>query len=283
MTPAAATATKPYAVSGGWFSEVFGHPVRKVDMTYLDHTRYAAGGPHGVVWHYTAGCGTNLSGTIQGRGYNICTFSVDRDGVIYQYLPATYAAWHAYDASYEYIGVEHSGLPGSCNLTDAEYAASVALFAALVVWHDNALGITVDVRHSTGCELGSAAFKEHADGIGCDWNPKTHTDGLDPAGWNWPVFLADVANTIGGGDDMTDEQAKQLAAVNDWVRGLVRGVLGSGPGDDTPSDQLTNGYNAGQAIKGIRQWQDGFSAQRAGKPKPTDPDAASGWQAAKNT
>jgi hypothetical protein len=277
-------ATKPYVISGGWLSEVFGHPVRKVDMTYIDHTRYWSGAPRGPFWHYTAGCGTNLAGTIESRGYNICTLSIDRDGVIYQYLPLAYAAWHAYDASYNYIGVEHSGLPGSCNLTDAEYEASVALFAALVLWIKAEYGRTVNVEHNGGCGLTAYAFKEHADGIGCSWNPKTHTDGLDPAGWSWPTFLGDVQAKIDGGeeDELDADQAQQLNDTYLFTRWLVRGINGSGaPASDAP-DQAANGYKAGQELKAVRQWQHGFADQRAGKPKPSDPDAAEGWNAAKN-
>jgi hypothetical protein len=241
----------PFILERGWLTEAYGHPVQRVDMTHMDHTRYVEGAPHGVMWHYTAGCGTNLQGVIESRGYNICTFSIDRDGVIYEYLPVDYAAWHAYAASYRYIGVEHSGLPGSCDLTRPQYAASVALFAALVVWHQEHYGRVIPVTHIGGCDLEAPGFKEHADGVGCDWNPKTHTDGLAPAGWSWGQYLDDINALLEPPDEggflmaLTDEQQQEIY---DFIKQYMRGATGTGAPDAGASDQAKKGYEAGKKL-----------------------------------
>jgi hypothetical protein len=195
------------------------------------------------------------------------------------------------------VGIEFTCLPGSCNLTADQYEAGVALNAAIVKATKDLAGFQMPYTHVGGCSITTPGFKEHGDGATptrCSWDPKVHTDnpisvwgggrpGVD-VGKGWDAFLADVRNMVeggaGGGEDLTDDQAKQLQQTRDWTRGLVRGVLASG-NDAKASTEETNGYNAGQKVLGIFQWQKGFTDFTTGKPKPEDPEAAMGWQAAK--
>src|SRR5262245_21936234 len=60
-----------YKISNGWFSEVCGRSVLKRDMDEpgYDAFPYDRGYPIGIMEHFTAGCGTDLSGVIRDRGY----------------------------------------------------------------------------------------------------------------------------------------------------------------------------------------------------------------------
>lgn len=254
---------KPYAISNGWFSEVYGYPVLKRDCDRPDmgSFNYPKGYPIGVVEHYTAGCGSDLSGIANSRGYVICTFSIDEAAKIYQYTPLFRGAWHAQDASEEYVGIEHSALPGSCALNQKQRAASIALNAAIVLATKNLKGFQIPYVHVGSCNISKAGFKEHADGAmpnRCGWNDKVHTD--NPVSWwgggnpgnsvgkGWDAYLGDIKDTVKtGGEDMTDDQAAQLAQTADFVKNYVRGINGNTQAGN--SDQATAGFNAGEFLR----------------------------------
>jgi N-acetylmuramoyl-L-alanine amidase-like protein len=250
---------KPYVISNGWFSEVYGHAVKKHDcdepgMSAFDYR------PIGIMEHYTAGCGDNLSDLMRSRGYVICTFSIDRDGTIRQYTPLFRGAWHAYDASEKYVGIEHAGLPGSCNLTKDSLASSIKLNAAIVVACRDLRDINIPLKHIGGCNIGAAGFKEHVDGAipdRCFWNESVHVDNpvgvmygakAGTANNGWSKFFEDIDATMrGGGDDLNDEEHSWLEQTKDLVKNYVRGVVGHSKVGD--SDQAGSGHNAGEFVR----------------------------------
>lgn len=70
------------------------------------------GHPTGYLFHYTAGCGSDISDVLEARGISV-HFSVDRDGKVYEYVPVSHVAFHAFEASFAYWGVEHNA--GRCD------------------------------------------------------------------------------------------------------------------------------------------------------------------------
>src|SRR5215471_14133634 len=120
-----------------------------------------------------------MSGNIESRGYVICNFSIGLTGNIYQYTPLFRGAWHAQDPSENYVGIEHTGLPGSCNLTDEQYAASIDLNAAIVQAVFDFKAFHIPLTWVPGCNITTPGFKEHIDGAvpaHCSWNDKVHCD-----------------------------------------------------------------------------------------------------------
>ncbi len=178
-----------YEYQNGWFSEVNGVKVVKKDVG-LSTTVYYDGHPRGVLWHYTAGCSGDIAGVLQARGISV-TFSVGRDGVVYQYIPFTAAGWHAYGASHAYVGIEHAAYPGSCDLTDVELESSAALSAAIVeaVRKMNKFDIPLKKLTPPVGDACPPGFLDHRDGSG-DWNKDGHTDHLYR--WTWDKYLDEV-------------------------------------------------------------------------------------------
>lgn len=237
--------TEPYRISNGWFSEVYGLGVLKRDLDRPDMGafNYPSGRPFGIAQHYTAGCGTDLSGVANARGYVICTFSIDRAGAIYQYVPLFRGAWHAQDLSENYVGIEHSALPGNCALTDVQRASSIKLNAAVVVAVKDLKGIDIPLRHIEGCVINAPGFKEHADGAIptiCDWDDKVHTD--NPVSWwaggqpgatvnkGWDVFLGDINEMIQTGGEMADDRLDQYwQGIDDFQAGKDKNPDWAGP------------------------------------------------------
>lgn len=61
------------------------------------------GHPIGYVFHYTAGCGSDISDVLDARGISV-HFSVDRSGKVFEYVPIWNVALHAFEASFVYWG-----------------------------------------------------------------------------------------------------------------------------------------------------------------------------------
>jgi hypothetical protein len=193
----------PYEIdAAGWFKSINGRPVIKNDLSAMSHTTFAMFAPNGLLWHYTASCNDDTSGGIKARGYLTHALAVGRDGTVRQYAPLLEAASHAFDAARYKVGVEHTALPGSCDLTDVQLQASAELFAAVIMEIKVRVGVTVPLVHVTGCDYKSPGLKEHKDGVGCDWDPNTHTDAL--YGWGWPKYLAAIAAAMTQEEDMQD-------------------------------------------------------------------------------
>jgi hypothetical protein len=265
-----------YKISNGWFTEVDGVRVfrRDCDEPGMDAFDYAKGYPVGIAQHYTAGCGTDLTGTMYARGYVLCTFSIDGAGNIYQYTPLLRGAWHAQDLSRYYTGVEYSALPGTCNLTDAQYSRGVGLNAAIVQAVADLKGFLIPLRHVGGCDITTPGLKEHADGAmpqRCSWNDKVHCDnpitiwgGGRPAAEvnkGWDKFLADIDGRLNPAPAppeegflmaLSDDEQARLYAVTYWtMRGTNNeaspGTVSYGGVDVT--QQAMNGWKAGQVIR----------------------------------
>lgn len=210
----------------GWVRHVNGHSVQKRNAG-LGTTTYDPK-PTGIIFHYTAGCGGDISGTLKARGISV-TFSVDRDGTIYQYIPIAKAGWHAYGASHHYVGIEHTALPGECELTDPQLEASAALAAGIVEWVKRTFDYDIPLRKLKApvrCDY-PPGFCDHRDGDPC-WNQNGHTDHL--YSWSWKKYLNHieavlepaVAYRVGG---KTYHQLKRAIGV------LKEKLRGSQPGD----------------------------------------------------
>jgi hypothetical protein len=207
-----------FSFGSGWFTRVNGVRVIHHDVG-LGSTTYTAGYPRGILFHYTAGCGSDISGVLKARGISV-TFSVDRDGNVYEYLPLDTAGWHGYEASHYFVGIEHTALPGSCELTDVQLEASAKLSAAIIERTQQAHGFTIPLNYygkpeSIGIPDFKPGFIDHRDGKS-DWNQNGHTDHL--YSWSWKKYLAAIAAV--GGDDMTDGQIEQLRAATAALNGV---------------------------------------------------------------
>ncbi len=173
----------------GWLVRLHGAEVRRRDIgiptTYWTNHQH----PVGILFHYTAGCNGDLSGTYRANGFGGAQFSIDRDGTVYEYAPVDAATWHAYGASHYYLGIEHTALPGSCELTDAQLVRSAQLSAAIVDRVAKRFGFVVPLHKIAGPAL-VPGFHDHRDGTLDTWNPNGHTDHLYR--WTWPRYLAAV-------------------------------------------------------------------------------------------
>lgn len=241
-----------YKLKAGFFTEVFGQPVQKVDCTDLPHTNFDGGKPRGIMWHLTAGCGENLRSVWVSKGLCGASLSIDTRGRIYQYLPLAVSAWHGFSASHRYWGIEHTGNPAACPPTDEQLEVSTRVFAALIIYAKRKWGVEIPTKRVRGCTLDPLGIKEHRDGAvpaHCSWNPNVHVDGLEAhTHWTWPDYLAKVDAVLAGEEEELDEkQAKQLEQTADFTRGLIRGLLGMPPSDES-SDQERNGHEAGKKL-----------------------------------
>lgn len=194
-----------YKQKDGWFTEVNGHAVRKRNYGLRHASGWPRGNPKGILFHYTAGCGSDIGPVLSSRNISV-HFNVDREGVIWQYVSTKDAAYHAYDASYVYFGVEHTALKGVCNLTDKQLKASAKLFAALVEWTKRAYGVSIPLVHQPGPAL-VPGFKDHKDGTSDTWNPNVHVDGLYK--WSWDKYIEEIKSNLAEGDEMAFEDFKK--------------------------------------------------------------------------
>lgn len=201
-----------YTERNGWFTKVNGHGITRRDLN-LGSTTYTAGFPKGILWHYTAGCGSDISGTLKDRGISV-TFSVDLEGRIFEYLPVAVAGWHAFEASHYFLGIEHTAYPGSCDLTDQQLVASADLAAAIIEWNQARNHFTIPTTHigSGPASVGIADFRpgflDHREGKP-DWNENGHSDHLYR--WSWGQYLRAVDNALEGDDmGLTEKQADAL-------------------------------------------------------------------------
>jgi hypothetical protein len=187
-----------YNLEGGWLRSVNGVDVIPRPVHHFggpwpqDH-------PIGYLFHYTDGCGSDLSGVLDDRGISV-HFSIDLDGKVYEYVPVTNVAFHAFEASFVYWGVEHTARRGTCDLTDEQLQASARLTAGLVELTSRRWAFDIPLRKTEGPEL-VPGFKDHADGTTSTWNDNGHTDGLYR--WTWDRYLSQVREVMTGeGDGM---------------------------------------------------------------------------------
>jgi hypothetical protein len=192
-----------YNLEGGWLRSANGIDVARRPVRHFG-AAWPRGHPIGYLFHYTAGCGSDLSNVLDARGISV-HFSVDRGGRVYQYVPVTNVAFHAFEASLVYWGVEHSAKPGECDLTDEQLAASARLTAALVELTDRRWSFEIPLRKTSGPQL-VPGFKDHVDGTTSTWNDNGHSDHLYR--WTWNEYLSVVEDVMRGEGDvaLTPEQ-----------------------------------------------------------------------------
>lgn len=219
-----------YKLRRGFFQEVNGFSVTK-HAGGLPSTTYTKGHAQAILFHYTAGCGSDIHDVLKARGISV-TFCVARDGTIFQYLRFGTAGWHAFGMSHFAVGIEHSALPGTCEITDQQLAASRALSAAIVELSKRKYGQDIPLRKLEAPVTMfnvQPGFFDHRDGDS-SWNENGHTDHL--VGQSWDNYLQGVSNiltppvviTVEGrkGDKTFErvfgEMAKALAFVREKVR-----------------------------------------------------------------
>ena len=171
----------------GWVDVVNGIPVVKRPLPSTNYYSGWPNPPHGIMLHYTAGCQPDIFTTLSSRGIS-AHFNVDREGHIFQYVSLLNRAAHAYDANHTHFGIEHSALPGTCNLTQVQRDNSAKLSAGIREWCAPR-GFKIATIHIPGCDLTKSGFKEHKDGIHCYWNPNGHVDNPGTI-WGWDKYLA---------------------------------------------------------------------------------------------
>lgn len=217
-----------YTIEQGWFGQVNGVPVVKKPVDYST-TTYRAGHPIGILWHFTAGCSDDISGTLASKGFG-AAFNVGRNGVVYQYAPVGTATWHAFDASRYYVGIEHTAYPQRCDLTEDQLIASSKLSAAIVEWVESRHGFVIP-RTKLSAPISTAdfapGFLDHRDGDRT-WNRNVHTDHLYL--WSWRRYLEAVEA------ELTGESQEDSMAFEDFKNGWKAFRAGKAMAEDKPQD-----------------------------------------------
>lgn len=216
-----------YSLDGGWLERVNGMDVARRPVSHHG-THWPQGHPLGYLFHYTAGCGSDISGVLESRGISV-HFSIDRGGKLYQYVPISNVAFHAFEASFVYWGVEHNALPGTCDLTDEQLMASARLSAGLIELTRRRWGFSIPLRKTDGPDL-VPGFKDHADGTTSTWNDNGHTDHL--YGWSWPMYLSEVQAVLSGREDdvLTVDQEEAIKFAQGQLKYLDGGPSPADPG-----------------------------------------------------
>jgi hypothetical protein len=94
------------------------------------------------------------------------------------------------------VGIEHSALPGSCELTDAQLGASARLSAAIVEHVKKRYAFDIPLRKlAVPVTMVNVApgFFDHRDGDS-SWNENGHTDHLYK--WTWAEYLKAVGDIL---------------------------------------------------------------------------------------
>lgn len=242
-----------FDIEGGWLRRVNGIDVHRRPVHHFGG-QWPQEHPIGYVFHYTAGCGSDLSDVLNTRGISV-HFSVDRDGKVYEYVPVSNIAFHAFEASRVYWGVEHNALPGTCDLTDEQLAVSASLTAGLVELTEHRWGFEIPLRKTNGPDL-IAGFKDHADGTLSTWNDNGHTDHLYR--WTWSQYLAEVRAVLAG---------KGVAMLTPEEEDAVKFAHGQ-------LKYLQGGPSPAEPGPGRRGWRFAKRISEAlGDPAPTETDA----------
>lgn len=216
-----------FNLEGGWLRSVNGVDVARRPVRHFGGS-WPRGHPIGYLFHYTAGCGSDISDVLDARGIS-AHFSVDRDGRVFEYVPIFNVAFHAFEASFVYWGVEHNADRGSCELTDEQLMVSARLTAGLVELTRARWGFEIPLRKTAGPQL-VPGFKDHADGTTSTWNDNAHTDRL--YGWTWDRYLAEVLDVLRGEDDvsLTPDQEDAIKFAQGQLKYLEGGPSPAEPG-----------------------------------------------------
>lgn len=215
-----------YNLEGGWLRSVNGIDVARRPVRNFGGA-WPGGYPIGYVFHYTAGCGSDISDVLDARGISV-HFSVDRDANVFEYVPVSNVAFHAFEASYVYWGVEHNTLRGRCDLTGEQLSASARLTAGLIELTGRRWGFEIPLRKTEGPDL-VPGFKDHADGTTSTWNDNGHTDRLYR--WTWDRYLSEVRDVLSGeADVLTTDQEEAIKFAFGELKYLEGGPSPSEPG-----------------------------------------------------
>lgn len=217
---------------------------------------WSAGPPRGIMFHYTAGCGspTTVKTTLIERhvSAHFCISRTPATEPTHQYVDIKNRAWHAGEANNYYFGLEHAALPNTCNLTDAQLKESARISAELIKQAKIIWGVSIPVVRAPGCAF-SPGFKEHKDGISCSWNPNNHTDGLAQT-WTWQEYLQEVKNNL-------EEDDMALFDDKNEFRQEVRKAL-------TGMDADGNANMSAQEIEQALLFVGGLDIRMSEKPRP---------------
>lgn len=215
-----------YNLQGGWLRSVNGIDVARRPVRNFGGS-WPSGHPIGYLFHYTAGCGSDISNVLDARGISV-HFSVDRDGRVYEYVPVFNVAFHAFEVSFVYWGVEHNASRGHCDLTDEQLSVSTRPTAGLVELTNRRWGFEIPLRKTEGSDL-VPGFKDHADGTSSTWNDNGHTDRLYR--WTWDRYLSEVRDALQGEDDvLTTDQEEALNFAFGELKYLEGGPSPAEPG-----------------------------------------------------
>jgi hypothetical protein len=187
-------------ITGNYFRTVSGRKVIRRPVVQPTGPWLGRHCPIGIVFHYSAGCSNDISGTIAAnvadpnRGYGGAQFCVGLDGSIYQYAPLEDATYHANHESHFFWGIEHTAKPGTCELTGPQMHASAALSAALVAYAAKRWGSVIPLRNWPNARANDyrPGFHDHSAFSGDGLND--HADHL--YGWTWKHYLAQVSAVL---------------------------------------------------------------------------------------
>jgi hypothetical protein len=216
-----------YNLEGGWLRSVNGVDVARRPVRSFGGS-WPRRHPIGYLFHYTAGCGSDISGVLDDRGISV-HFSVDRHGRVYEYVPVSNVAFHAFEASFVYWGVEHNAAPDRCDLTDHQLSVSARLTAGLIELTHRRWGYGIPLRKTSGPQL-VPGFKDHSDGTTSTWNDNGHTDRL--YGWTWDQYLSEVRDVLSGEDEvaLTPDQEDAVKFAQGQLKYLEGGPSPAEPG-----------------------------------------------------
>jgi hypothetical protein len=225
------------------------------------------GPPRGIMFHYTSSCSdtTSVFNTLVSRRASV-HFVIDRkpkENKTIQYVDLSNRAWHANEASDYYYGIEHNAAPGNCALTVLQLQESARISSEIIKFVKQKWDVSIPIVRSPGCSF-TPGFKQHSDGLGCDWNENGHTDGLNQI-WTWPQYLSAVQMLV------EDDDMALFANLSDF-RKEVRKALGGWDSDGTPrlsTDDIKHGM---EFINGINIRMNGGSM-----PEVSDTEKRNGW------
>jgi len=216
-----------YSLEGGWLQTVNGIDVVRRPVKHFGGA-WPQGHPIGYLFHYTAGCGSDLTHVLNERGISV-HFSIDREGKIYEYVPIFNVAFHAFEASFVYWGVEHNADRGRCDLTDEQLIVSARLTAGLVELTERRWGFQIPLEKTQGPGL-VPGFKDHTDGTTSTWNDNGHVDRLYR--WTWDEYLSEVRDVLRGEDGvaLTPDQEDAIRFAQGQLKYLEGGPSPAEPG-----------------------------------------------------
>jgi len=177
-------------IDGGYFTRSVADPPSNVTSRSPrprgNDRRKAASIPSGILFHYTAGCGSDLSGVYLSNDSAEPSFSVDRDGPIYEYAPVDVADMARVRSQSGFTSGSNTRVPASCELTDVQLLASAAFRRRSSTHVARRFRFTIPLHKIAGPAL-LPGFHDHRGRDAFDVEPERHTDHLYR--WSWKRYL----------------------------------------------------------------------------------------------